>query len=262
MGDALWKLEQVLMSKREKLTPQEADILSSCKSKALDDFIDSASLAGIVAWSATWKLKRSFRVNLTAGAAAVFGLRRLLRSLDSSIDHILQQDGSIMQKELADILVTQFQNDPSKMRLISKYFYTERVYDDSTSNHPKLRWRYRNSYSDDLVNGQRKLDYDFSDSSFSDSYDDSKNSSQSSPREASDGAKTSLETKHIFINPVLEREEGTDPLDYLFAFGGPVEEFHHSSTPNKPPGIHNRGHRRGHRRRRMRHHQDLPNSEV
>lgn len=262
MGDALFMLEQALNSKREKLTPQEADILSSCKTKALENFTDSAIMAGTVAWSATWKLKRSFRVNLAAGAAAFFGLRRLFRSLDSSIDYILQLDGSRMQQELADILVTRFQNDPSKMQLVSKHFYTERVYDDSTSNHPKLRWRYRNSYSDIHVNGQRKLDYDFSDSSFADSYDDSKNSSQGSSKEAFDGAKTKRDTKHIFINPVLDREEETHPLDYLFAVDSPVEEIHHSSAPNKPAEIPNRAHRRSHRRHRMRHHQDLSNSKV
>ncbi|KAK4266329.1 hypothetical protein QN277_027270 [Acacia crassicarpa] len=262
MGDALFMLQQVLLSRREKVTPEEANILNSCKSKALEDFADGAIFAGVLAWSSTWKLKRSFRVNLAAGSAAFFGFRRFFRSLDSSIDHILQMDGTRMQKELADILVNQFPNDPSKMQLISKYFYTERVYDDSTSHYPKLRWRYRNSYSDDLVNGQRKLDHDFSDSSFGDSYDDSQNSSQSSSKEASDGTKTTRDTKCVFVNPALDRKEGTDPLDYLFAFGGPVEEIHHSSTPNKPPGIHNRGHRRYHRRRRMRHHQGLPNSEV
>lgn len=85
------------------------------------------------------------------------------------------------------------------MQLISKYFYTERVYDDSASIYPKLRWRYRNSYSDDLANSQRRLDYELSDNSFDDSYDDSENSAQSSSKEASDGAKTTHDSKPIFV---------------------------------------------------------------
>lgn len=99
-----------------------------------------------------------------------------------------------------DRLVTKRQNVPSKMQLISKYFYIENAYDDSTSDHPKLRWRYRNSYSENDVNGQRTHNYDFSDSSLGDSHDYSNNIAQDDSKEASDSQRTELDTKRILVS--------------------------------------------------------------
>lgn len=37
---------------------------------------------------------------------------------------------------------------------MSKHFYSERVFDDTTSDQPKIRWRYRNFFSDQVARGQ------------------------------------------------------------------------------------------------------------
>ncbi|KAK7308045.1 hypothetical protein VNO77_41636 [Canavalia gladiata] len=255
MAEALIDLEQVLMSKREKLTPQEANILLSCKSKALRNFTASALLGGTAVWAATWKLRKAFRNNLSAGGGALFGLWIIHRSTYSCADHILTMDGSILQKELANILVTKYQSDPSVMQLISKHFYSERIFDDSTSNNPKLRWRYRNFFSDNAVHSHRNHDHESYDKSQGDSLNDSNDKSQGGSENVTDSERTTIETNHMFIKAGQDVMSEVDPLDCLFGYASPVEEI----QPNKPSG-NNRGHRRFHRRRRMRNHEDLSNS--
>ena len=46
------------------------------------------------------------------------------------------------------------------MKHISKLFYSEEVFDDSTSDQPKIRWRHRNFYSDNVDSGQRTQESD------------------------------------------------------------------------------------------------------
>ncbi|KAG5122972.1 hypothetical protein JHK82_029709 [Glycine max] len=209
MGEALFDLEQVLMSKKEILTPQEADILLSCKSKSLRDFTAGALAAGTAAW--------------------------------------------------AGLMVTKYQSDPSLMQLISKHFYSERIFDDSTSNNPKLRWRYRNFFSDNAVHGHRTHDRESNDKSQEHSHNDSNDKSLGWSENVTHSKRTNLETKRTFENADIMSEG--DPLDCLFSYAPPVEDIHHSNSPNKPSGIHNRARRRSHRRRRMRNHDDLSNSE-
>ncbi|RDX57957.1 hypothetical protein CR513_62765, partial [Mucuna pruriens] len=263
MGEALFDLEQVLKSKQEKLTHEEANILLSCKSKAVRNFTASALSGGTTVWAATWKLSKPFRINLTAGAGAFFGLWTFSRSLYSCADQILSMDGSILQKELANIMVTKYQNDPSMMQLISKHFYSERIFDDSTSNGPKLRWRYRNFFNDSAIHGHRTHDHDESyDKSQDHFHNDSNEKSQGKSENVTNSKRTNLETKQTFVinaGPDIMSEE--DPLDCLFGYAPPVEETHYSNSPDKPSGIHNRAHRRSHRRRRMRSHEELSNSD-
>ncbi|KAI5423459.1 hypothetical protein KIW84_046424 [Lathyrus oleraceus] len=290
MGEALFDLEQLLISKREKLTPQEEGILLSCKGKAVRNFTASSLLGGAVVWAATGKLGKAFRVNLSAGAGAFCGLWIFSRSLFSCADHILTLDGSILQKELANIMVTKYQNDPSLMKLISKHFYSERIYDDSTSNTPKLRWRYRNFFSDNAIDGKRTQDHGSYNTSQGDSHNDSydesqgysdslkksqdkseniadskrtthgtKQISQGKSENITDSQRTARGTKQVFINPGSDIMSEVDPLDCLFG-GVPVEEVLHPNTTNKPSATHHRSHRRYHRRRRMRDPDDLSNS--
>ncbi|KAJ7980025.1 Mitochondrial intermediate peptidase [Quillaja saponaria] len=259
MGEALFELEQVLRSKQDKLTPQEANLLLSCKSKAARDFTASALVGGAVSWTASWRLSKLFRANLAGGAAAFFGLWRFGRSLDSCVDHILALDGSRLQKELANIIVTKHHNDPGRMQLIDKHFYSEKIYDDSTSDHPKIRWRYRNFFSDNVSHGGKTHDNDSYNSTDGDSQNESYSDATSNhvPSD-SDSKKTSFETKHASINPRVDVM--ADPLDCLFGYTAPVEVIRHSSVSKTPTGMHNHGHRRSHRRRRMRHEHNLVNT--
>lgn len=44
-------------------------------------------------------------------------------------------------------MLKKYQNDPLIMQHVSKYFYSEEVYNDA-SDQPRLRWRYRNFFND------------------------------------------------------------------------------------------------------------------
>lgn len=40
------------------------------------------------------------------------------------------------------------QDDPKKIRLLSKHFYAENVFDDSHLDQPLTRWRFRNYFGE------------------------------------------------------------------------------------------------------------------
>ncbi|XP_022722521.1 uncharacterized protein LOC111279758 isoform X2 [Durio zibethinus] len=153
MAGALLELEADLRS-RKQLTPQEDDIVQSYKFQAVDQFMAGIIAGGGLVWAATWKLHWLLRINLSGGAASILGLLRFDRSLYSSVDHILALDGTRMQRELANIIVKKYWHDPLKMQLISKHFYVEEVFDDSSSSGPRLRWRYRNFFNDNINQDQ------------------------------------------------------------------------------------------------------------
>ncbi|CAJ1925860.1 unnamed protein product [Sphenostylis stenocarpa] len=261
MGEALFDLEQVLISKKEKLTPQELNILLSCKSKAVRDFTASALAGGTAAWAATWKLSKPFRVNLSAGAGAFCGLLLFSRTLYSCADQILSMDGSILQKELANIMVTKYQNDPLLKQLISKHFYSERIFDDSCNN-PKLRWRYRNFYIENAVHGHRTHDHESHDKFQNHSRNYSNDKSQGRSENVTNSKRTTnLVTKHTLTDAGPDMTSEVDPLDSLLGYASPVEGPLHSNSPKKPSATQNRAHKRSHRRRRMRNREDLSHSE-
>ncbi|KAL5541551.1 hypothetical protein UlMin_009261 [Ulmus minor] len=265
MGEALFELEQVLRSKQHKLTPQETNALLNCKSKALKDYTVGAVVGGGVGWIASSKLSLFGRISIAAGASALVGLWRLGSSLDSCLDHILALDGSRMQKELVNIMVTKYWNDPWRMRLISKHFYSERVYDDSTSDLPKIRWRYRNFYSDNVPDSHRTHESDsHSDSqghSHSDSQGDYNINSQSDSHTTRDDTRNdSDKRKFNYVSKQVPVYSGADamadPLDCVFGYP-PMEEIPQPKASSTSSKLHPRNHKRSHRRRRMRH-QEVP----
>ncbi|KAK7366553.1 hypothetical protein VNO80_08546 [Phaseolus coccineus] len=258
MGGALSDLEQVLISKKET---QESNILLSCKARLVRDFTAGALAGGTAAWAATWNLSKAFRINLSVGAGAICGQWICNRTSYYCADQILTMDGSILQKELANIMVTKYQNDPSVMKLMSKHFYLERIFDDS-SNNPKLRWRHRNLFNDKEVHGYRANDHDSYDKSQDQSRTDSNDTSQGRSDNVTNSKKTNLETKHTFINGGPDMAWEADPLDCVFGYAPPAEDTIHSSCPNKPSGTQNRAHRRSRRRRRMRNHEDLSDLDA
>lgn len=69
------------------------------------------------------------------------------------------------------------------MQLISKQFYCEEVFDDSTSERPKIRWRYRNYFSDNIALGQRTHDSNSQADLDSGSHGDYHNSSDGDSRD-------------------------------------------------------------------------------
>lgn len=71
MGEALFELEQILRSKQEKLTSQETNVLMACKADALREFTVGGVVAAAVSWLATRRLSTLYRINLSAGSAAI-----------------------------------------------------------------------------------------------------------------------------------------------------------------------------------------------
>ncbi|KAL9327916.1 hypothetical protein ACSQ67_002919 [Phaseolus vulgaris] len=98
-------------------------------------------------------------------------------------------------------MVTKYQNDPSVMKLMSKHFYLEKIFDDS-SNNPKLRWRHRNLFNDKEVHLHRIHDHDSYDKSQDQSRTDSNDTSQGRSDNVTNSKKTNIETKHTFVRQV------------------------------------------------------------
>ncbi|KAH1091444.1 hypothetical protein J1N35_018701 [Gossypium stocksii] len=247
MGDALFELEQNLRSRKEQLTRQEENIFQRCKSSALNNFTAGVIAGGGLVWAATWKLNRLLRVNLSGGAAVILGFWKFGNSLDLSVDHILALDGTRMQSELANIIVKKYRHDPWKMRLISKHFYLEEVFDDSTSG-PNVRWRYRNFFGDNVDQDQ---------GTHRDSQDVSHKASPSDIHNNFDRKKTDLKSEQVPVKSGFDLM--ADPLDCVFGYTVTSEEIHHSTPSSMSSRAKSRAHRRANRRRRW-HHQEASSS--
>ncbi|KAL6970434.1 hypothetical protein U1Q18_030134 [Sarracenia purpurea var. burkii] len=236
-GEAVFELEQILRSKQEILTSQEANVLMKCKALAIKELTIGAAAGGGIAWLATQRLSHLVRINLSAGTGALCAVWRFGNSLDTNIGHILSLDGSKIQKELANIILKRYGDDQTAMQLISKHFYSEKVFDDSCTDQPKVRWRYRNFFGDNVAYSQNTRD--------GDSYGDKTDSAETD-------AENTEELKRVIGNTGWD--SFSNPLDYICGIPGSSEEIHHntsSGTSSKKPG---RSYRRSRRRHRMRHH--------
>ncbi|XP_038708536.1 uncharacterized protein LOC120003580 isoform X2 [Tripterygium wilfordii] len=163
---ALIELYRVFVVSKKDVTSQEVDVVQSCWHKAIAQCYGGALIGGGLMWGVGWRHSKRMRIILS-GAAICTGHLSMNRAIDSSVDKILALDGSWMQKELTTIIVERHSNDPSMMQLITRTFYTEKVFDNSTADDPKLRWRYRNFSSDDVAFHQSSHDSYSHDSSHS-----------------------------------------------------------------------------------------------
>ncbi|KAK6929946.1 hypothetical protein RJ641_004040 [Dillenia turbinata] len=245
MGDALLDLQRVLISKKEKLTPEEYNVLSRCRSIGIRSLALSSSIIGGIVWAATRRLPKILQANLTGGAALYAGVVGANRFLESCLDRILAMDGTVLQRELANIIIKNYQNDQWRMRLISKHFYTEEVFDDSTLDKPNLRWRQRRFFVDGITASQNTHENDSHQDADSNQTDF--NSLQSN--------KSSSKSKQIHME--TGAEVVTDPLDCVFGYSRIGEEIHHPNSSDTSARIHSRRHKRYHRRHRL-HHQEEP----
>ncbi|KAI8566268.1 hypothetical protein RHMOL_Rhmol02G0026900 [Rhododendron molle] len=199
----------------------------------------------VLYWRQKWKtllvikLHNPSEMNV-GGAAVISSFWRFGRSLDSSVEHILSADGSRMQMELSKIILRKYGDDSTPMQLITKHFYSEKVFDDSSADQPKIRWRYRNFFSDNVAFSQR-----------------THNSDAHGYGETTDPQKTDMENADepncVLRSPVLDAT--TNPFDDVFGVTGSSEEIHHTNTSVLSPKRHGRSHKRSHRRHRMRHHE-------
>lgn len=231
MAESLIDLENVLRSKQGKLSSQEANFLMNWKESTLRQLTVGACAGGAIAWSATGSLSRMLRINLAGGAAAVAATWRFRVSVNSCIEQILCMDGSRMQKELANIMLKRYPNYPLTTKLISKRFYCENVFDDTTSDIPKSRWRFRNNFVESAAHPQQRTENH-------ESYDHD--------------AKTGPERKPVPINNAFVAME--NPFDCVFGLPTKVEEIRRP-VPATLPRKHSRKHRRS-QRRHQNHQQD------
>lgn len=235
MGEALFDLEHVLRSKKEQLTLEEANVLLQWRAQAMRDFTVGFGGGSIVTWLATQRLRYLLRLNITLGAAAACGFWRVGRSVESSVEHILSLEGTRIQRELANIMLMKYHNDPWVMQRLSKHFYSEEVYDDSSVDRPTLRWRFRNFFGDPVTRSE------------STSYRDETDSQNN------DVKKTTTEPKQVNVDTAWDIME--NPFDLIFGQPGDVETVPHADTPSISSLRQRRRERRA-RRRHRRHHQD------
>ncbi|CAI9778914.1 unnamed protein product [Fraxinus pennsylvanica] len=233
MGEALYDLEKILRSRQEKLTSQEANTLLACKAQAMRGFTIGFGGGSVCTWLATQRLGNLFRFNLTLGAAAICGLWKFGRSLDSCIEHILSLEGSRMQRELANVMLKKYHRDPWVMERLSKHFYSEEVYDDSLADQPKVRWRFRNYFGDNVAHPQT--------TSNSEETDTEKNNLKKSSREAPKN----------YMNATVDAME--NPFDCIFGLPARVEEIPHPDTSGTLSKRQRRIQKRSHRRHRKLH---------
>ncbi|KAL8171153.1 hypothetical protein V2J09_022957 [Rumex salicifolius] len=262
MADALLELAQVMTSKDGtiKLTKDEAQLLLACRSKALRDAtLGGAVVSGLV-WITTGKLSSFFRTNLVGGLGFISGVWSLNRSVDSCVDHILSLEGTRMKHELARIVVRRYGNDPRKMHLISKHFYSEEVFDDSASDQPRRMFRQRSMYVDNAAQIQRSPDtYGHEDS------EENRNDKVVSQKKEVNGVerfrKTAMEFNQGFV--VRGSAEQDDPLDYLLGYSDVKEEaLPPISTSDNPTRQQTRRQRRLHRHHRLhRRHRERDNGD-
>ncbi|KAL2508847.1 hypothetical protein Fot_32494 [Forsythia ovata] len=230
MGEALFDLEKILRSRQEKLTSQEANILLACKAQAMRDFTIGFGGGSAFTWLATRRLSNLFRFNITLGAAAICGLWKFGRSLDSCIEHILSLEGSRMQRELANVMLKKYHRDPWVMQHLSKHFYSEEVYDDSSADQPKVRWRFRNYFGDNVVHSQTT------------------SNSEETDLENNNLKKTSRDSPKNYMNAAGVAME--NPFDCIFGLPASIEEIPHPDTPGTSSRRQRRIQKRSHRRHR------------
>lgn len=80
-------------------------------------------------------------------------------------------------------MIRNHRDNPQRMRIVYKHFYSEEVFDDLNSEKPKQRWRYRNFFIDSVGHGQRENESspskDSEMDSQTDTQDENSNESQS-----------------------------------------------------------------------------------
>eukprot|EP01018_Ginkgo_biloba_P022837 Gb_23133 [translate_table: standard] len=116
-----------------------------------------ALLASGITWTATHRLGLGNRLNTSGAAAILSGIWGFDKALNSCLDHVLSLEGSRLQKELATILLTKHSNNPWRMKLVNKHYFSEKVFDDSNLDVPLSRWR-RRCLSGDATAVQRTQD--------------------------------------------------------------------------------------------------------
>lgn len=254
---ALIEADESLRFQKVSLTREEAEVLNSWRNNAIRDLGIGMSIASIASWLVTGRLNNFFRANIAAAAGISFGLWRCSKSLESSVEQSLSLHGTRLQREVAGIMVKKYPHDAWGMQLVSKYFVSENVYDDSSSDMPKQRWRLRNFFSANLDSFQRTVE---------DSYENATHLEGNNMKKPTAGEdsfvsrrktnqKSDLEQKKVGMT--ADDDATSDPFDCIFGPADNVDEIHHQSpdASHTLPRKHGRSHRRS-RRRHQTHHKE------
>ncbi|GAA0147613.1 hypothetical protein LIER_07270 [Lithospermum erythrorhizon] len=243
MGEALVDLEKILRSNKvNAMTLEEANIIMACKAQGIRDLVIGSATSTMVAYLATPKLGRVNRICLTTGVGSCVGLWWFGRSLDSCVDHILSMEGKRIKDELAKIVLMKYRDNPSVMQRVSKHFYSENVYDDSSMDRPKLRWRKRTFYSDPIAYQRMRTHADDPDNEIT-------------YKERTTAAdKIKMLRNQEYIRTTVDSI--VDPFDHVFGLAPPMSENHQpDSSVLHAQSTHSQ--RRSRRRHRKRHHENV-----
>ncbi|KAL6571486.1 hypothetical protein OROHE_003129 [Orobanche hederae] len=233
---ALLDLEQILRSKRESLTLQEANVLMAWRGRAMRDFTIGFGGVSVVTWLATPRLRNLFRINLTLGAGAAYGIWRFGRSVQSSLQHVLSLEGSRIQRELA-IMLKKYYHDPRVLLHLSKHFYQEEVYNDTSVDRPTFRWRYRN-FSGETVDHSQSTSYN----------------SEETRSDENGVKKTTMEPNQVHVNSAGDATE--NPFDLIFGISESAESVANTVEVSSLSRKQRRKEKRSRRRHRRHHHQE------
>ncbi|KAJ3673587.1 hypothetical protein LUZ60_005579 [Juncus effusus] len=142
---AIMALESVLRSKGN-MSKWEREVVSSSISRATGDFLLGATVSFATVFSTFWAIPRTARVFISGYAGLTGGKWTAGRKLESQIDKLLGLQGTRIQSELATLILTEFKNDKSLVKLVRKQYYAEQVYGDINPDISLFRWRPRNLY--------------------------------------------------------------------------------------------------------------------
>lgn len=104
---------------------------------------------------------------------------------------------------LNDRMVNKYRDNPWGMQLMTKHFYSEKVYDDSALDQPKLRWRYKNYFSDNVPQSQRTHESDSQGESHSDSHTEAYNEADSRLKNDPGSQKNEFGSKQVPVSVSL-----------------------------------------------------------
>lgn len=240
MADAIIDLLRALKKSEVNLTKEEYEAIRAQQAKLRRDGIIAAGIGGSVVWMVTRNLDRVSRAIFTAGAGVQSWKWGMRWSCNSVVEQILAMDGSRLQHEMTKIMLQKYTNDPGKRMLLSKYFYAERVFDDSSSDLPISVFRKRNTYVDEAVHGQ-DFDQSHSDEVGTDMNHRLMNNDPETSRET-----TSTESRQVQVTPMF-----VDPFESLLGSTQAIERLEIPSPPAKAKSSHRT---RSCHRRRKRHH--------
>nr|UPW27171.1 hypothetical protein RF25191 [Allium cepa]UPW27172.1 hypothetical protein RF25191 [Allium cepa] len=232
MGEAvLMDLEEVIRTKPKNMetSDSELQLIQSLKSRVLYSFIGASLASSTAVWFATKGMSPGYRFNLSFGSAIVSGIWSLRRSIDSSLEKILEQ-GTWSQMEMAQVLLERNYLNESAKNIFKKYFYPEEVYNDSNPDKSFIRWRRRNIY---LEGASIHDNNDIKDATVS-----------QKPNSPQATAQMRQSTSSTVVGEML-----ADPLDCMFGQGDAKEASRFDdSVPTKKQL---RAHRRAYRRHRI-----------